>query len=537
MLVRRAPIPRVIVDTERLRGQAAVVEGDCACPLSISPRHRSDHFVSLHFDQLLYQTPATQWPGPENYTVFASAHAEAGIALLNAAALNFWRQFQEPCSPATALHRLGIVANPPASNEESVCSCAFRRQAHGRRECLKASLQTLSSLSGIQASMESYQEALAALCDSGFLSDSPNAPIPFAREDTLIAWLHTTNACNLRCNYCYLAKTNERMDEQIGRQSIDAIFRSALANDFSKIKIKYAGGEATLNFALVTKLHDYARHLADAQNFSLNGVVLSNGVRLTPEMVKSMLTRHLRLMISLDGLGAAHDAQRHFANGRGSFDAVARSIEMAKDKGLTSDICITVSGRSAGELPDLIGWILERDLPFSLNFYRENEFSASFADLQLDEERIIQGMMAAFKVIEANLPRRSLLASLVDRANLSAPHSRPCAAGHNYLVIDHFGRVAKCQMEMDKPVTDILARDPLAVIRSDKFRVQNFNVEEKEGCRDCEWKHWCAGGCPQATFRATGRYDVKSPNCNIYKTLYPEALRLEALRLIKFFRA
>jgi uncharacterized protein len=493
MPLRHAPIPRVIVDTERLAGRATTVDGaDCACPLSISPRHRSDHPVPFNLERLLYQTPATQWRGPADYTTFASTQAEAGIALLNTAALNFWRQFQQPCSPVIALQRLGIPKVFPF-----------------------------------------YREVAADLCWSGFLRDSPNAPIPFAHEDTLIAWLHTTNACNLRCNYCYLAKTNEMMDEQIGRQSIDAIFRSARANDFQKVKIKYAGGEATLNFALVTMLHDYARQLADEQNLSLSGVVLSNGVRLTPDMIKVMLARGLRLMISLDGLGASHDAQRHFANGRGSFDAVVRSIEMAKDNGLVPDICITVSGRSAAGLPDLVGWVLERDLPFSLNFYRENELSASFADLQLDEERIIQGMLAAFKVIEANLPKRSLLASLVDRANLSAPHSRPCAAGHNYLVIDHFGRVAKCQMEIDKPITNITVRDPLAVIRSDKVGMQNYSVEEKAGCRDCEWKHWCAGGCPQATFRATGRYDIQSPNCRIYKTLYPEAVRLEALRLLK----
>jgi uncharacterized protein len=432
-------------------------------------------------------------PGPADYTIFSSAYAEAGIALLNAKALKIWEQFHPPCSSVSAFNRLGIA---------SVTSA--------------------------------HQQAIADLCWSGFLRDAPDAPVPFAREDTLIAWLHTTNACNLRCNYCYLAKTNEMMDEQIGRQSIDSIFRSARAHDFQKVKIKYAGGEVTLNFALVTKLHDYARQLADKQNISLSDVVLSNGVRLTPEMIKSMLARQLRLMISLDGLGAVHDAQRYFASGRGSFDVVARSIEMAKDSGLTPDICITVSGRSAAGVPDLVGWILERDLPFSLNFYRENELSASFAELQLDEERIICGMLAAFKVIEANLPRRSLLASLVDRANLSAPHSRPCAAGHNYLVIDHFGRVAKCQMEMNKPVTHIAVRDPLAVIRAAVGGMQNYSVEEKAGCRGCEWKYWCAGGCPQATFRATGRYDIQSPNCQIYKTLYPEVVRLEALRLLKF---
>ncbi|MDZ7292920.1 MAG: radical SAM protein, partial [candidate division KSB1 bacterium] len=451
-----------------------------------------DRLASSSFDQVLYQIPVAQIPGPGDFTILASTHAEAGIVLVNVQALRLWQHFQQPCAPVTAFHRLGVAG-------------------------------------GIQH----YESAVATLHCCGFLSDSPDAPIPFAREDTLIAWLHTTNACNLRCQYCYLVKTNERMDEQIGRQSIDAIFRSALANDYKKVKIKYAGGEATLNFALIPKLHDYARHLAEEQNLSLSGVVLSNGVRLTSEMINSMLARQLRLMISLDGLGADHDTHRHFANGRGSFDAVVRNIEMAKDNGLTPDICITVSGRSAAGLPDLLGWILEHDLPFSLNFYRENELSASCADLRLDEERIIQGMLAAFKVIEANLPQWSLLASLVDRANLSAPHSRPCAAGHNYLVIDHFGRVAKCQMAIDKPVTDISATDPLAVIRSDRRSVQNFSVEEKAGCRHCEWKYWCAGGCPQATFHATGRYDLQSPNCHIYQALYPEVVRLEALRLLK----
>jgi len=487
--------PLVCYDAERLQGRAASVEGDCACPLTLSQRLKP--LATIDDNQILHQTPVTQFEDVRSFTIFTSPHAPTGIAVLNPAAVNLWQQFVRPCSATMALERLGISGNasPP------------------------------------------HQQAIADLYESGFLHDAPQAPIAFAHEDTLIAWLHTTNACNLRCNYCYLAKTNERMDEQVGHQSIEAVFRSALANAFPKVKIKYAGGEATLNFALVTMLHDYAQQLANEQNISLSGVVLSNGVRLTPEMIKSMLKRQLRLMISLDGLGAAHDAQRHFANGRGSFQAVARSIEMAKDDGLVPDICVTVSGRSAAGLPELIGWILERDLPFSLNFYRENELSASFADLQLDEERIIQSMLAAFKVIEANLPRRSLLASLVDRANLSAPHSRPCAVGHNYLVIDHFGHVAKCQMEINKSVTNIAVRDPLAVVRADQIGVQNYTAKEKEGCRDCEWKYWCAGGCPQVTFRATGRYDVKSPNCNIYKTLYPEVLRLEALRLIKISHA
>jgi uncharacterized protein len=201
---------------------------------------------------------------------------------------------------------------------------------------------------------------------------------------------------------------------------------------------------------------------------------------------------------------------------------------------LIPDISITISARNAAGLPRLMEWILDRHLPFSLNFYRENDFSISYEDLRLAEEKIIAGMLGAFKVIEANLPRRNLLASLVDRANLAAPHLHTCGVGHSYLVFDHLGRIAKCQMHINQTVTTATVADPLTLIRNDTRGIQNSPVEEKEGCRDCEWKYWCTGGCPLATYRATGRYDVKSPNCNIYKTLYPEAVRLEGLRLLKY---
>lgn len=58
-------------------------------------------------------------------------------------------------------------------------------------------------------------------------------------------------------------------------------------------------------------------------------------------------------------------------------------------------------------------------------------------------------------------------------------------------------------------------------------------MAEKEGCRDCAFRHQCAGGCPLETFRATGRWDVRSPNCNLYTTLLPRVWRLEGLRLMK----
>ena len=353
-------------------------------------------------------------------------------------------------------------------------------------------------------------------------------------HDPLTTWVHVTDRCNLRCSYCYLPHVREDMSSETGRAAIDAIFRSAVANGFKQVKVKYAGGEPLLRFSLVEELHIYAQQLAEQHDIELEGVVLSNGTLLTTEIVGALKFFGLRLMISLDGLGQHHDAHRPYAGGRGSFVDVSEAVDLALANGLVPNISVTVSSRTVEGLPEVMAWILERDLPFSLNFYRENELSASHEDMRLDEEKIINGMLAAFKVIENNLPRHPFLGGIIDRANLSVSHTHTCGVGQNYLVFDQNGQVAKCQMHIRKLVTDVHAADPLALIRADQIGIQNLPVMEKEGCKTCEWKHWCAGGCPLATHRATGRYDVKSPNCNIYKALFPEALRLEGLRLLKY---
>lgn len=383
---------------------------------------------------------------------------------------------------------------------------------------------------------EIVDQTIIQLLNLGLLEDpqQPLSSLQWAEPRMLTAWLHITNECNLRCPYCYLHKTPDEMSADTSIQSVDAVFRSAVLHNFEKVKLKYAGGEASLNFSHVLAVHDYANQISEHSGINLEAVILSNGVAISGHMIDELAKRKIRVMISLDGVGEYHDAQRVFVNGKGSFRQVDRSITRLLEHGLVPDISITVSDRNLDGLPDLMEYVLDRDLPFSLNYYRENECSVIADGLRYGEARMIDAMQGAFAVIEQNLPRRSLLGCLVDRANLSVPHQHTCGVGRNYLVIDQNGGVAKCQMDIKNTITTIREEDVLRVIQDDRKGIQNLSVEEKEGCRTCEWRHWCTGGCPMLTHRATGRYDVKSPNCNIYKTLYPEVLRLEALRLLKY---
>lgn len=394
---------------------------------------------------------------------------------------------------------------------------------------------SLKQLSGIErrAARSLYEAGLLSMCSSHGRAKLPADPTE------LIAWLHVTNACNLRCTYCYIRKTDAVMDEATGLAAIDAVLLAAQRHHYRLVRLKYAGGEATLNLTLVLRLHRYAQQQAAARGLFVRGVVLSNGVGLTTERLRSLHELGISLMISLDGPQATHDQQRPTLGGRGSYSRVIASIERARELGIDLTVSITVTSTSVAGLPEVARWLNERDIHFSLNFYRSCEPGDARLEKQLHEEErlLIAGLREVYRVIGERPPAYTVLSSLLDRTNASTGHSRTCAVGRDYLVIDERGRVAKCQMTIGTPLTTVWEPDPLMTIRLDQTGVQNLPVEEKEGCRSCSWRHWCAGGCPVATYRATGRYDVKSPNCAIYTALLPELIDLEGRRLLHWHRA
>jgi uncharacterized protein len=239
-------------------------------------------------------------------------------------------------------------------------------------------------------------------------------------------------------------------------------------------------------------------------------------------------------MVSLDGVTASHDQQRPRWNGKGSLQATQHGIEQTIQAGIIPQIAITVTSQNIDDAPSLVAWLLAQQLPFTINFYRQPPSASdhTYEAWYADEQRIIDGMRAVYSVVEQQPPRWNVLGALLDRTDLSAAHQRTCAVGENYLVIDHHGRIAKCQMTLDQPLSHVQNDDPLTILRSDQIGVQNLPVDQKFDCRTCEWRYWCAGGCPIATWQATGQFDLKSPNCRIYKQLYPDLLRLEGLRLL-----
>ena len=428
---------------------AEPVETDCACagtgqtPLTQPP---SDAAIGWRRSPRLHHTQVS-----ETCDVIFNSDDPRTIAVLNA--------------PAQRI--LGSFASPAGSDQ------AARRFPEINPNHVRDAVQDLAALNLIQP-----------VAGRPVLSSLPHAK---ARR-TLSAWLHISNACTLNCSYCYVRKTDEHMSKATGKAAVDAVFRSALAHNFPAVKLKYAGGEPTMNFDLIPVLHRRAKALASNADLHLSEVLLTNGTILTPTILDFVRETGMRLCVSLDGIGEAHDAQRSFCDGRRSFALIEQNIGQAIARGVFPYLSITVTAHNVDGLADVVGFALDRDLLFNLNFCRPCESTKSQDEWHMEDEQLIAGMRRALAVIEARLPHYSLIGALVDRADFGTPHTYTCGAGRSYMVIDQRGQVAHCQMEIEKPVTDISAPDPLAEIRQ-SGGLRNPDVGEK-GCDDCPWRYW-----------------------------------------------
>jgi uncharacterized protein len=85
-------------------------------------------------------------------------------------------------------------------------------------------------------------------------------------------------------------------------------------------------------------------------------------------------------------------------------------------------------------------------------------------------------------------------------------------------------------MTLDRPAGDVWGDDPLSAVRRSGAEPRAAPVEHRRGCGSCVWRYVCGGGCPLMAVPGDGY----SLYCNVYQALFPELLRLEGLRILKW---
>lgn len=160
-----------------------------------------------------------------------------------------------------------------------------------------------------------------------------HAPVPF-RE--LVLKVH--QRCNLACDYCYVYELADQSWRDRPRTMPDEVRDAALTrfadhvrgHGLTSVRIVLHGGEPLLyGTARLAGLVTAARGLFPG-DCRVEFGMQTNGV-LLDEPTVAMLVRHgITAGVSVDGIPADHDRHRRTPNGRGSFAAVARGLELLR---------------------------------------------------------------------------------------------------------------------------------------------------------------------------------------------------------------
>lgn len=352
----------------------------------------------------------------------------------------------------------------------------------------------------------------------------------------MAVWLQLTDACNLRCEYCCIKKKPTRMGIDMAKKLVEKIVIDSDRNGFEEVLVKIVGGEPMLFWADAKALIDWAEIRFANLELRVRFHIITNGTLLAQTFIDYILQERVGISVSLDGVGKWHDVQRPYVNGNGSFKKVDANISKLLTEGINFNILAVITKKNVSGLTELAKYCLERNLAFRFGFYRD--IPTFLGEIDVDNKNLIRELKKCYSWIGQNLPEKNLqsLHKLAD-IRLNGPKVRNCGIGYNSLTVGHDGSVSICQYEMEVSLGNVLESDAIRLVTDQKhYDLDGTRVNQVPGCRDCEWRYTCGGGCPLLTKQHFGEMRRSSPYCEVYKTILPVLVELNALQLVKRFQ-
>lgn len=172
--------------------------------------------------------------------------------------------------------------------------------------------------------------------------------------------------CNLRCPGCCLFSHEmlENMPAHMTKDVFDRHFKFVLTNlpkrDYSTLTFKFYGGEALLNKKLVNYGARTIRQHQKQGSFGkrdIKIVLTTNGTLIDEDVVRMVKKYNMNIGVSLDGVGKSNDAQRIFPNGKGTFRAIVKGINLLKANAVHYSLSVTIGPANIDAMPDDLAWM------------------------------------------------------------------------------------------------------------------------------------------------------------------------------------
>ncbi len=138
-----------------------------------------------------------------------------------------------------------------------------------------------------------------------------------------------TEDCNCRCDYCFVeGKRPQRMSEETVHSTID--FLLLKSRHLRKVELLFFGGEPLTAFDLMQLTVDCGNYQAALMGKRIKHSMTTNGTLFDEEKLRFCREHGVKFLLSIDGDEETHNSHRKFADGRGTYRAVAEKIPLMK---------------------------------------------------------------------------------------------------------------------------------------------------------------------------------------------------------------
>jgi uncharacterized protein len=354
-------------------------------------------------------------------------------------------------------------------------------------------------------------------------------------------YLYVTEACNLRCNYCFVNdKANHRHLTPEMADKVLAFVKSDAAN-LKETYIHFFGGEPLMQSAMVDYLATQLRAWSAERNIRVKLGITTNGTLLTTQNCE-MLKRHdIGVQLSLDGSKEGNDVHRQLMGGTQQGLRPAGAFDLVQVQNY-----FNYFGKGR---PNCRMTVTVHNVMFLSKSVRElNEMGFKSFSIIPDadcgawtESSLAQYESEMSKVFEYWVSHRDIEVNTIEQTmeKLVRKKIQPqlCQVGRTILGITVDGDIYPCHDFSGKFASDPCERHKLLIGNVEKGFTANQNkftdlpVEKARSgnnfdCSTC-WAKWaCGRGCPYMNYTRSGDVlQVNSVYCSTTRINATLALR------------
>lgn len=363
------------------------------------------------------------------------------------------------------------------------------------------------------------------------------APSSSRTRKPIVVW-NITRTCNLRCVHCYADSHAEQYPGELTWEQCCAVIDDLA--DYKANALLLSGGEPLLHPQL-------PKLLERATGRGLKVTISTNGTRITPEYARLFKKLGVAYVgISLDGIGAVHDA---FRGVTGAFERAIRGFKLCEEAGQKTGLRLTLTRNNVQSMQEILDFI-ERENIQRVCFYHlvPTGRGVDVASLHPDEARAALDMLIARaeawqqsghtrELLTVTQPADGiyiLLRQLREGSPLAAQTLRLLqwnggganSSGRGIADIDTQGNIHPDQFWQDVTLGNVktqkfsdvweASREPSAA-RLQELRGSDSPLERQKKlsgrCATCCHFHLCGGGFRTRAAFANGHWYGSDPGC------------------------